>query len=118
MPNKIKLARYESLIQETINHALNYEVNNKIAANATVTRVELANDLSVAKIYLDCLHRENADKVVENVQRVSGFLRTKVAHALNAYKAPELRFYSDKTIDYANNIDALLRQIKEKEGNK
>ena len=118
MANKIKIARYETTILEVINTALNYEVNNKIATNATVTRVELTNDLSVAKIYLDCLHRENIDKIVANVEKVSGFLRMKVANALNTYKAPELRFYPDKSIDYANNIDELLKQIKEKEGNK
>lgn len=115
MPNNVKLARYESIIKDTLNNALNYEVNNKLAANATVTRVELTNDLSVARIYLDCLHRENIDKIITNVVKVSGFLRNKVAHALNAYKAPELRFMADKTIDYANNIENLLKQIKEKE---
>ncbi|GAA5414801.1 30S ribosome-binding factor RbfA [Ureaplasma ceti] len=116
MPSGVKLARFESIVKDTINKALTNEVKNKIASNATVTSVQLTNDLSVARIYLDCLNRENIDKIISNVEKVKGFLRTKVAHALNAYKAPELRFFADSTIDYANKIEQLLNEIKEKEG--
>lgn len=115
MANQIKLARLEQQIMNIINKALMTEVENKYAQYATVTKVELSKDTSVAKIYLDCLKREHINKVIENVEKVSGFLRTKIAKALNLYKAPQLKFVDDKTIDYANNIEKLLNEIKEKE---
>lgn len=114
MANKIKLARYEEIIKQVINNALNYEINNKIAKNATITTVTLTNDLSYAKVYIDCLYRENIAKIIENVNKLKGFLRTKVSHTLNIYKTPELIFLPDETIDYVNKIDELLKQIKEK----
>ena len=67
MANKIKLARYEEIIKQVINNALNYEINNKIAKNATVTTVTLTNDLSYAKVYIDCLYRENIAKIIEKL---------------------------------------------------
>jgi len=115
MVNKIKLARYEETIKQVINNALNYEVNNKIAKNATVTYVNLTNDLSFVKIYIDCLHRENLSKIIDNLNLVKGFLRTKVSHALDLYKTPQLVFYPDETIGYVSKIEQLLDKINKKD---
>lgn len=115
MTNEIKLARYEEIIKQVLNNVLNYEVTNKIAKNATVTYVKLTNDLSYAKIYIDCLHHENISKIIDNLNLIKGFLRTKVSHALDIYKTPQLVFHIDETIDYANKIESLLNEINKKE---
>ena len=115
MANKIQLARYEEIIKQVLNNALNYEVNNKFAKNATVTNVTLTNDLSFAKIYIDCLHRENIDIIINNLNLVKGFLRTKISQTLNTYKTPNLLFYPDKTIDYSQKIEELINQINKKD---
>lgn len=115
MANQIKLARLEATIAQVLNNALSLEVENPYAKFATVTHVQLSKDCTLAKIYLDCLDRQKINKVLENVQKVSGFLKTKVAKAINLYKAPELKFLDDKTIDYVDKIDSLLKSIKEKE---
>lgn len=111
MTNKIQLARYEEIIKQVLNNALNYEVNNRWAKNATVTNVTLTNDLSFAKIYIDCLNRQNISKIISNLNLVKGFLRTKVSKTLNIYKTPSLVFYPDRTIDYAEKIESLIDQI-------
>ena len=113
MANPVKIARLEATIQTIINNALVNEVKNKYARFATVTHVSLTKDVSVAKIYLDCLNRDEMDKVLENVRRVSGFLRTMIAKKLNLWQAPELRFVADESITYASKIEALLEQIKQ-----
>lgn len=117
MTNKIKLARYEEIIKQVINNALIQEVNNKYAKFASVLTVNLTNDLSYAKIYIDCLDRTQMDKVLENLNIIKGFLRTKVSHALDIYKTPQLIFYSDTTIDYVKKIDDLFAKINRKKEN-
>lgn len=117
MANKIKLARYEETIKQVINNALTYETNNKYAKFASVVSVSLTNDLSYAKIYIDCLDRKSIDKVIENLNKIKGFLRTKVSHALNIYKTPQLIFQSDTTIDYVKKIDELFEEINKKKSN-
>ncbi|MBU3830987.1 MAG: 30S ribosome-binding factor RbfA [Candidatus Ureaplasma intestinipullorum] len=118
MPNKIKLERYEYLIKDIINNALSYEVNDNIAHYANVTYVKLTNDLSYASVYLDCLHRENIEKVVSHVVKIKGFLKSKLSQHLTTYKIPELRFFPDNTLDYAANIEKLFKEIKDKENKK
>lgn len=118
MANKIKIERYESLIKDIINYALCYEVNDKIAHYANVTYVKLTNDLSYANVYLDCLHRENIDKVISHMVKIKGFLKLKISQKLTTYKTPELRFYADNTLDYAANIEKLFKEIKDKENKK
>lgn len=118
MASKIKIERYESLIKDIINNALCHEVNDKIAHYASVTYVKLTNDLSYANIYLDCLHRENIEKIISHMVKIKGFLKSKISHQLTTYKTPELRFYPDSTLDYAANIEKLFKEIKDKENKK
>lgn len=114
MANKVKISRYEEIIKQVVNNAISQEVNNKYARFASITNVTLTNDLSYAKLYIDCLDRSVIDKVIENLNLVKGFLRTKVSHALNIYKTPQLVFVSDETIDYVKKIDDLLNEINKK----
>ena len=115
MANEVRVARLESLIKDVINNALANEINDKIAKLARVTAERLSNDLSVAKIFLDAHKRESMLKVLENVNKVSGLLRSKLAAEWTSYKVPELRFVIDETIDYANHIDELFKKIKQQE---
>ncbi len=118
MANKIKIERYESLIKDIINNVLYYDINDKLAHYGNVTYVKLSNDLSYANIYLDCLHRENIDKLIIHMQKIKGVIKTKMAKQLNIYKVPELRFFPDNTLDYANNIEKLFKEIKDKDNKK
>ena len=50
--------------------------------------------------------------------KIKGFLKSKISKQFTTYKIPELRFYPDNTLDYAANIDKLLKEINDKENNK
>ena len=118
MGNNIRISRYEATILRVINEALSHEVNNKIAKFARVTYVELTNDLSIANCYIDCLDREKIDLVLENLNRLTGFFRSKIAQNMDTYKTPVIKFKIDKTIDYAQNIDKIIESINNKEEKK
>ena len=116
MSNQIKISRYESTIQSVINDTIINEVNNKVVKYATVTAVKLSNDLSTAKIYLDCLDRNKINNVVFETNRLKGLFRSKIAQKLNTFRTPNLIFVSDESIDYANRIEDLFKEINSKKG--
>ena len=81
-------------------------------AMVTVSEVRISPDLSVAKVYVSIFPSDKADAVMqileENKKSYRGELGHKVASQLRI--VPELDFYLDSTLDYAEHIDELLKK--------
>ena len=81
-------------------------------AMVTVSEVRVSPDLSVAKVYVSIFPSEKQDKVMklleDNKKAVRGELGRQVASQLRI--VPELDFYLDTTLDYAQRIEELLRK--------
>ena len=76
----------------------------------TVTVVRMSHDLSIAKVYLSVFPSDDSEKFLENLQRHTKKIRLelgkKIRHQLRI--VPELSFFIDDSLDYANHIDELL----------
>ncbi|MCF8372495.1 MAG: 30S ribosome-binding factor RbfA [Bacteroidales bacterium] len=77
----------------------------------TVTIVRVSPDLGSAKIYLSIFPSEKAEKAMEEIQDATKSIRyqlgKKVRHQLRV--VPELHFFLDDSLDYADKIDDLLK---------
>lgn len=80
-------------------------------AMVTVSEVRVSPDLSIAKVFVSIFpsaKQEEAMKILEeNKKTYRGELGHKVASQLRI--VPELDFYLDTTLDYAEHIDQLLK---------
>ena len=78
----------------------------------TVTIVRVSADLGVAKVYLSLFPSDKAEKTHQYLQsktsEIRGQLGSKVRNQLK--KVPELIFYVDDSLDYAERIDQLLKR--------
>ena len=76
----------------------------------TVTVVRMSPDLSFAKVYLSVFPSDNAGKFLDNLQHYIKHIRLelgkKVRHQLRI--VPEIAFFIDDSLDYAEHIDELL----------
>jgi ribosome-binding factor A len=81
------------------------------AGLVTVTRIELSGDLSHARVGVSFIGGDAAaaEKAMEALGRVAGFLRGEVGRRLGLRHAPELKFIHDRSGEHAAHIDALLR---------
>ena len=81
-------------------------------AMVTVSEVRVSPDLSLAKAYVSIFPSAKAEQVMgiltENVKTYRGELGRKVAKQLRI--VPEIIFYLDTTLDYAEHIDELLKK--------
>ena len=81
-------------------------------AMVTVSEVRISPDLSVAKVFVSIFPSDKQDSVMhlleENKKALRGELGRKVASQLRI--VPEIDFYLDTTLDYAEHIDELLRK--------
>lgn len=77
----------------------------------TVTAVRMAPDLSFAKVYLSIFAPGRDENFLEIIQEHSGEIRHELASIVrNQLRAvPELAFYIDDSIDYAEEINELLK---------
>ncbi len=81
-------------------------------AMVTVSEVRISPDLSVAKVYVSIFPSAKQQEVMkmleEEKRHLRGELGRQVAKQLRI--VPELDFYLDTTLDYAEHIDELLKK--------
>ena len=81
-------------------------------ALVTVSEVRVSPDLSVAKVFVSIFPSARQEAVMgileENNKALRGELAHIVGHQLRI--VPELVFYLDTTLDYAEHIDELLKK--------
>jgi ribosome-binding factor A len=77
----------------------------------TVTTVRISPDLSLARVYLSVFPSDDQvgflDNLRHHVKSIRFELGKKVRHQLRI--VPELAFFIDDSLDYAQNIDQLLK---------
>lgn len=105
-----KVAR---LIQKDLSDILQ-KMNSSIAPGKliTVTVVRISPDLSVARVYVSIFppssREETLEEIKKNVWNIRLLLGERVRHQLRI--VPELAFFIDDSLDYAERIDTLLKQ--------
>ena len=81
-------------------------------AMVTVSEVRVTPDLSQAKVYVSIFPSSKAEQVMEiirnSVKQLRGELGRLVAKQLRI--VPELLFFLDTSLDYAEHIDELLKK--------
>ncbi|WP_420634574.1 30S ribosome-binding factor RbfA [Candidatus Palauibacter sp.] len=80
----------------------------------TVTEVRATRDLSFATVYVRS--EDDVEEGIEALERAVGFIRRELGRSLRLRKIPEFRFLPDETPEHASRIEALLRQVRESDG--
>jgi ribosome-binding factor A len=83
---------------------------------AIVSRVEVTDDLQLAKVYvrgLSTLDAPGRKAMLKGFEAASARLRREVTKALSLRYAPNLRFYFDEGLDAETRVEQLLKEIHE-----
>jgi len=78
----------------------------------SVSQVRVSPDLSVARAYLSIFPSEKGTELIKNIRDNTKMIRHEIAARVRFQlrKMPELTFFLDDSLDYAENIDALLKK--------
>ena len=81
-------------------------------ALVTVSEVRVSPDLSVAKVFVSVFPSEKQGPVMQLLQENNKALRGELGHVVGKQFriVPELTFFLDTTLDYAEHIDQLLKK--------
>jgi len=108
----IRQEKINGIIQEELSKIFQQESRSIcLGAMVTVTTVRVSPDLSTAKIYVSIFggkdNEATFESIKENGKQVRHRLSQITRHQLR--RVPELTFYVDDSLDYANKIDELLK---------
>ena len=87
----------------------------RVQGLVTVLRVELAPDLSSAKVFVSKLGEGGAAEAASALNRAPGHVRSEIAKRMHIRKAPEFRFVADDGAKYAAHINELIAGLEREE---
>ena len=107
----IRQNRVERVIQEELSQYFQRNASEVcLGAMVSVTIVRVTSDLSLARIYLSIFLGPDKKEVLESIRLHDRKIRGEIGNRLkNMQKIPELLYYIDDSLDYAENIDKLLK---------
>ena len=110
--NQIKLKRIGSQIAQELSDICANEAHDELLKHITITGVEVANDLSIAKVFFTSTIDKSHNYLEKDLNDdTAGFLRTKIANRIDIRHTPKLRFKYDNSVDYSTKIEHLIDEI-------
>ena len=110
----VRIDRLGNTILEVLSKIIFDEVKNPMIRNIVLTSCTVTNDLSFAKVYFTCMY-EDKDKVMAELEEAKGFLRGKLSENIDIRHTPELQFVFDKSVEYGQNIERIIKKIHEED---
>ena len=85
----------------------------RLAAFSTVTEVRVTHDLKQVRVYVSVMGNEKEQaSTLKGLAAASGFIRRELSVRLRLRRAPEVHFVLDRSQEYGERIDNLIRNTK------
>jgi len=101
------------LIQKELSEIFMAETRRMHGVLVSVSACRISPDMSICRVYLSIFPSERAEEIVNNItanqKQVRFELGNRMRHQLRII--PELKFFVDDSLDYAQHIDELLGNV-------
>ena len=103
-------AKISRLLQKELSELFRQQTAKTHGTLVSVSTVRVSPDLSVARAYLSIFPSERAAEIIKSINESARTIRYELAQKVRYQlrKTPELSFFVDDSLDYAENIDRLL----------
>jgi ribosome-binding factor A len=106
--------RVEGLMKRIIGDALLTEVKDPRIGFASVFRVEVSRDYSVADVFISVIGTpDQKKKTIAGLNSASGFIRSRVGKEMKMRFAPELKFHLDDSIEKGVGMVNLIEKLSD-----
>lgn len=106
--------RVADLVRAEISRLVLIEAHDPVLRKVTITDVAMPADLRSARVYFSVLGDDAEwDEALAALDRAAGFLRREVGRRCALRFAPELHFFSDRSLERGARIEELLAQSRE-----
>lgn len=103
--------RVADRIQIELSDIIRTEMKDPRHGFLTLTRVEVAEDLRSARVFVSTLEDDALEPTLETLDRAKGFLRTELGRRVRLRHTPELYFRPDRSAEEAIRVARLLHEL-------
>lgn len=110
-----RLKKVESALKKEIANACLYESDNPFLKEVVITDVEVSRDLKVANVYFtNYLHRDaDREDMRRRLQKAAPYFIQILKARIRMKFFPQLRFTYDTSMEKAERIEEVLKEIHE-----
>ncbi len=100
--------------EEVASMMLHGEIKDPRIGFVTITRVELTPDFKEAKVFFSQIGSdEDKAKSRKGLNNASGYVRRALAKRLDLRHIPNVSFLFDDSLEYADHIEKVIKEMKE-----
>jgi ribosome-binding factor A len=112
MPKSYRKERLNELFWEELNSIVMYELSDPRVTDIGVTQVDVAPDLTTARVFITPLYDDvDTREVLKGLDAAQGYIRTQLAQRIKVRRIPELIFKIDRSYLEARRVDAILDSL-------
>lgn len=110
---RVRVEKVQELIKQEVSNIILNDIKDPRVKFATVTAVEVTNDLRHAKLYISLFgNDEEKEKSWQGLQKALGFIRSELGKRMSLRFIPELSLHLDKSLEYSEHIQELLTKFQ------
>lgn len=104
--------RLAETLKEEISQLIRVELKDPRIGFVTLTSVDVADDLSHAKVYVSVLGtEEEGNASLDALNRAAGFVRSEIGKRVRLRHVPSIVFKYDPSIQHGAHIARLLKDV-------
>ena len=108
--------KVSDLLKKEISTIITNDVKDPRLKNINITAVKVSDDIGIATVFFTVIGKSinksesNIDKRI--LDKLSGMIRSNLAKNIKIRRVPKINFRFDESIEYSENIEKLLRNLK------
>ena len=104
--------RIQELVHEEISRLIQHGLKYPRIGFATITKVDLSDNLKHARIYVSIMgSEEEKNATLLGLRSAKGFIRNALGKNLHLKYIPELDFRRDESADHVEKISKILNEL-------
>ena len=104
------------LLKREVSLILSQQVKDPRLQNINITAVKVSDDIGIAYFYYTIIGKsikKNESKIGNDIlSKLSGMIRSKLSKIMEIRRVPKIIFKFDESIEYSENIEKLLKNLK------
>jgi ribosome-binding factor A len=109
----IRIERLKELIREVAAKVILHELQDPRIGFCTVTRVDLAKDLSTAVVFVSILGDDNQKRTTyRGLKEATGVIQSRIAGAMHTRTTPRVTIAEDESIERSFRILEKIREAR------
>ena len=108
--------KVSDLLKKEISLIITNEIKDPRLQNINITAVKVSDDIGIAKVFYsiigESIHKSDSKIDDKILKKFSGMIRSNLAKKIKIRRIPKILFRFDESIEYSENIEKLLRNLK------